>query len=70
MIAVCIKWVGDSPAPGLSAADEAAIEMALRHGEAIRTTVIAVTVGSSHADAGLRIALACGAKTATSAPEL
>lgn len=64
MIAVCIKWVGDTSVPGLSAADEAAIEMALRHGEAIRTTVIAVTVGGAPSDAGLRIALACGAKTA------
>ena len=64
MIAVCIKWVGGTPASGLSAADEAAIEMALRHGAAIRTTVIAVTVGSSPSDAGLRVALACGAKTA------
>ena len=38
--------------------------MALRHGEAIRTTVIAVTVGGVEADAGLRAALACGATTA------
>jgi electron transfer flavoprotein beta subunit len=64
MIAVCIKWVGDSPTPGLSAADEAAIEMALRHGEATRRSVIAVTVGSAQADTGLRTAMACGVKTA------
>ena len=50
MIAVCIKWIGGSATAGLSAADEAAIEIALRHGEAIRTTVIAVTVGSAVAD--------------------
>ncbi len=71
MIAVCIKWIGSSSAAGLSAADEAAIEMALRHSEAIRSTVIAVTVGGAVADQGLRTALACGATTAirVDAPE-
>ncbi len=64
MIAVCIKWIAASATTGLSAADEAAIEIALRHGEAIRTTVIAVTVGGTAADQGLRTALACGATTA------
>lgn len=64
MIAVCIKWVGDETTSGLSAADEAAIEMALRHGEATGNSVIAVTVGAARADPGLRIALACGARTA------
>lgn len=64
MIAACVKWIGDPLATGLSAADEAAIEMALRHAEAIGTTVIAVTVGDQQADRGLRSALACGAKTA------
>jgi electron transfer flavoprotein beta subunit len=64
MIAVCVKWVGGSETEGLSAADEAAIEMALRHGEAIRTAVIAVTVGGVAADGGVRAALACGATTA------
>ena len=64
MIAVCIKWVGDVPASGLSAADEAAIEMALRHGAALRTSVIAVTVGGQQCDQGLRVAMACGVKTA------
>jgi electron transfer flavoprotein beta subunit len=72
MIAVCIKWLShgladglsDGATGGLSAADEAAIEMALRHGEALRTTVIAVSVGTSEADRGLRTALACGANTA------
>lgn len=68
MIAVCIKWLSAGLAggatAGLSAADEAAIEMALRHAEATRTTVIAVSVGSSDADRGLRTALACGAATA------
>ena len=71
MIAVCIKWVGDETTSGLSAADEAAIEMALRHGEATGNSVIAVTVGAARADSGLRIALACGARTAirVDAPE-
>jgi electron transfer flavoprotein beta subunit len=64
MIAVCIKWVGASETSGLSAADEAAIEMALRHGAATGTSVVAVTVGTAAADRGLRNALACGAKTA------
>ena len=63
MIAVCIKWIGDA-ASGLSAADEAAVEMALRHGESIGSSVIAVTVGGPAADRCLRDALACGAKTA------
>jgi electron transfer flavoprotein beta subunit len=60
MIAVCVNWIGGSTTAGLSAADEAAIEMALRHGEAIRSTVIVVTVGGPASDAGLRSALACG----------
>ncbi len=64
MIAVCVKWIGESASAGLSAADEAAIEMALRHGEAVHTSVIAVTVGGSKADLGLRAAVACGATTA------
>lgn len=64
MIAACIKWIGDPIASGISAADEAAIEMALRHGAAIGTSVIAVTVGPVAADAGLRVAVACGVRTA------
>jgi electron transfer flavoprotein beta subunit len=64
MIAVCIKWVSASATSGLSAADEAAIEMALRHAEATRSSVIAVTVGDTDADRALRNALACGVKTA------
>jgi electron transfer flavoprotein beta subunit len=71
MIAVCIKWLSGGSTEGLSAADEAAIEMALRHGEALRATVIAVSVGTRDADRGLRTALACGATTAirVDAPE-
>ena len=64
MIAACVKWIGDRAVTGISAADQAAIEMALRHGEATRSSVIAVTVGSAEADRCLRDALACGAATA------
>jgi electron transfer flavoprotein beta subunit len=64
MIAACIKWIGDPIPSGISAADEAAIEMALRHGAATGSSVIAVTVGPRPADAGLRVALACGVNTA------
>ncbi|HEY7625829.1 MAG TPA: hypothetical protein VH761_02135, partial [Ilumatobacteraceae bacterium] len=64
MIAVCIKWIGDPIPTGISAADEAAIEIALQHGAAIGSAVVAVTVGERSADRGLRLALACGARTA------
>ncbi|MEA3184488.1 MAG: hypothetical protein QOJ74_965, partial [Ilumatobacteraceae bacterium] len=64
MIGVCVKWIGGSTTGGLSAADEAAIEMALRHGEAVGSSVIVVTVGGPASDAGLRSALASGVGTA------
>ncbi len=64
MIAVCIKWIGDAAVSGVSAADEAAVEMALRHGESSGSSVLAVTVGGPAADRCLRDALACGVKTA------
>ncbi|MEP7200967.1 MAG: mycofactocin-associated electron transfer flavoprotein beta subunit [Ilumatobacteraceae bacterium] len=64
MIAVCIKSLAESVVSGMSAADEAAIELALQHGEAIRSSVIAITVGGTAADRGLRTALASGATTA------
>ena len=64
MIAVCIKWIGESLVSGVSAADEAAIELALQHGVAVGSSVIAVTVGSTGADRGLRSALASGVTTA------
>lgn len=64
MIAVCIKWIGETAVSGLSAADEGALEIALRHGESTGNAVIAVTVGGSAADRCLRNALACGVKTA------
>jgi electron transfer flavoprotein beta subunit len=64
MIAVCIKMIDESVVSGISAADEAAIELALQHGAATRSSVIAVTVGSAAADRGLRTALASGVTTA------
>ena len=64
MIAACVKWIGDRAVTGISAADECAIEMALRHGEATRSSVIVVSVGSAVADRCLRDAVACGASTA------
>lgn len=64
MIAACIKCVSGSSTSGVSAADEAAIEMALRHGAQARTSVIAVTVGGEQADRAMRAALACGVSTA------
>jgi electron transfer flavoprotein beta subunit len=60
MIAVCIKWTEH----GLSAADEAAIEMALRHGAAAAESVTVVTVGRASSERGLRAALASGAERA------
>jgi electron transfer flavoprotein beta subunit len=64
MIAVCIKWIGDAAVSGVSAADEAAVEMAVRHGESTGSSVFAVTVGGVAADRCLRDALACGVRTA------
>ena len=64
MIAVCIKWMGGSESSGMSAADEAAVETALHHAEATRSSLIAVSVGGPAADQCLRRALACGATTA------
>lgn len=70
MIAVCVKWVdglaepGDDRFAGISAADRAAIELALRHAAATATTVTVVTVGPAAAERALRDALACGAAAA------
>lgn len=59
MIAVCVKWLED--AEGISAADQAALELALRHAEQVADTVTALTVGPPAAARGLREALAAGA---------
>jgi electron transfer flavoprotein beta subunit len=78
-IGVCIKWVdqrpevnvltgavsaGDQRFGGVSAADRAALEWALRCGEAWDTKVLVVTLGPAGADAELREALAAGATRA------
>ena len=63
-IAVCWKWVGDGADErwaGVSAADEAALEVALRLAAARGDTVTLVSVGASGAERGLRTALAVGA---------
>jgi electron transfer flavoprotein beta subunit len=71
MIGVCLKWVESHAAPGddrysvLSPADQAALEMALRHGAAVGEPVHAVTVGRPSAEQALRLALACGAASAS-----
>jgi electron transfer flavoprotein beta subunit len=64
MIAVCIKWMAGSESSGMSAADEAAVETALRHAHDTRGALIAVSVGGPAADQCLRRALASGATTA------
>lgn len=78
MIAVCLKWVDqrpegsstgqpepDSRFAGVSGADRAALEWALRCGEAWPDqTVVAFSVGPLPADAVLRDALAVGASRA------
>jgi electron transfer flavoprotein beta subunit len=69
-IVVCLKWVYSPTEPGddrfatLSAADEAALECALRHGEVTGLPVHAVTVGGPAAERAVRIAMACGAGSA------
>jgi electron transfer flavoprotein beta subunit len=52
------------PHGGLSAADECALELALRTAEAEATGVLAVSAGTGSADAVLRTALECGASEA------
>ncbi len=78
-IVVCLKWVPTRPEidpltgevstderfSGLSPADRAALEWALRVGEAQGRPVQALSFGAQGADIGLREALAHGAATAT-----
>jgi len=78
VIAACVKWVGrrpeggpvdgrvveDSRTGGISDADAAALEWALRCGTAWDEPVLVVTAGRPEADAALRDALACGASRA------
>lgn len=75
MIAACLKWVDQRPEPGtalasiapderfagVSAADQAGLEWALRQRERIGGEVVAVTVGPAAAEAVLRDAVAAGA---------
>jgi electron transfer flavoprotein beta subunit len=78
-VGVCVKWVpqrpevnlltgavhaGDERFGGVSDADAAAIEWALRCGAAWSTDVVVVTLGPVGADAELRHALAVGATRA------
>jgi electron transfer flavoprotein beta subunit len=70
-VAVCLKWVDQRPElgsdgllagsddrfAGISLADQAALELALRSGE----QVVAITVGPIAAERALRDAAACGA---------
>lgn len=77
MIGVCLKWVDPRPEidrhgsvftddrfSGVSSADEAALEWALRCRDAWGDTVTVITVGPVGADAALRHALAAGATDA------
>lgn len=71
MIAACLKWTsppgasdGDERFAGVSAADQAALEVALALAEQMGDTVTAVTVGPPGGERTLREALACGAASA------
>jgi len=78
MIAACLKWVDHRPdvdplsgavhtdprSSGASAADQAALEWALRLGEAGGGDVVALTAGPPAAEVILREALSVGATTA------
>ncbi len=66
MIVVGWKWVGeDARWGGVSDADRAALEIALRLAGATGDAVTVVTVGPAEAEYGLRQALAAGAAAAT-----
>ncbi len=68
MISVCWKWVvgadGDERWAGVSEADRAALEVALRLADGDDDGVTIVSAGGPGADAGLREALAAGATRA------
>jgi electron transfer flavoprotein beta subunit len=68
-IGVCVKWVTPTPGDddrfaGVSPADAAALEWALRIGEAAGEDVLVVSLGPPAADAALREAVASGADRA------
>ena len=70
-VVACLKWIDRRPVgdgvvaderfSGMSPADEAALEWALRAGSMWGCEVVAVTVGRQSADLVLRAALAAGA---------
>lgn len=66
MIVACWKWVptGDARSAGVSAADQAALEVALRLADSAADRVIVICVGPAAAERGLREALAAGANRA------
>jgi len=68
VISVCWKWVvsddGDERWAGVSDADRAALEVALRLADADPDGVTIVSAGGPGADVGLRVALAAGATRA------
>ncbi len=70
VVGVCVNWVesmlepGDERYGGVSAADQAALELALQQAALLGGTVRAVTVGAVAARRALRIALSCGAADA------
>jgi electron transfer flavoprotein beta subunit len=66
VIVACWKWVptGDARAAGISAADQAALEVALRLAEVTADRVRVICVGPVAAEGGLRAALAAGASRA------
>jgi electron transfer flavoprotein beta subunit len=70
VIAACVKWVAGMPEPGddrfagISLADQAALECALRQAATMDDSVCVVTVGPPAAERALRDAIACGAARA------
>jgi electron transfer flavoprotein beta subunit len=70
MTLVCLKWVSSSLEPGderfagLSAADEVALELALRHAHAVGSSLTAITAGPASCEQALRVAVAAGASRA------
>lgn len=73
LVVVCVKWApphipAETSSPerfaGMSPADQAALELALRTGEVTGDDVVVVTAGPTEAEKILREALACGAARA------
>jgi electron transfer flavoprotein beta subunit len=67
VIVACWKWVAtnhDERWPGVSAADQAALEVARRLADAAGDEVVVVSAGPAAAERGLREALAAGAARA------